>query len=218
MKKTVLLALVAFIFTIACKKDKTTPQPKVKTKTEGGITQIYAYDAQGRLNQIQYSSSASRDTVIYKTDSVSVYTISSGSLSLRYGVPLNSKGLASNYSTGLFSSEIYLYNSDDYRVRTEFSGIISSARDTAIVSNGNFIKHIKTTYEILVTTQLVDDYTFSDKSNSLSNEALGIQYNGKSNKNLISSRVSTNTTISCPAPSCGTPVTTTYNYSGRCAT
>ncbi len=214
MKKSlIILSLLAFIFAISCKKDKTTPQPKVKTKTEGGITQTYTYDAQGRQLQIFYNTLSLHDTVIYRTDSILFLSVSStGVLTQSFAMPVNSLGLVTGYASSLFSSESYAYNSDKYRILTNTNSLFSSTKDTAYISNGNVIRNISTTNSSFTTTQEVHDYTFSDKSNSISNEAFGLQYKGKSNQQLINTEIATSTTISCPAPSCGSPTTRTYNY------
>ena len=200
-----LILLSVFFFT-ACKKSDLpeAPQPigeiatvkpqatvisRVKSRKIGTEITNFTYDGYGRQNQ---ASSNENNSYIYQNGNSSIKAtvyLNNGILYQQYLYLLNSKGLAEKKDGGGYYTN-YTYNAKKNLVNElTVTGDGATTEVIYTYSQGN-ITEIKTFYGNIHSQTRTFTY-YTDKINSLDNEAFGQSYLGLASKNLVKSMILT---------------------------
>jgi YD repeat-containing protein len=200
------------VFLFSCKKESTsnpaagnTGVSKIKTWTGGSYITNYTFDAAGRCTREDYND-GSKSTYEYLAGKVILKRYNSSGVNTdTYNYETDANGLATKVTrpNNLTYDETIIYNNDKQAVKriTHISGTTQvidyfysngNSDSARITTNGNWQTTIKRTF-------------FTDKLNSLSNEAQGTGFYGKDNKNLLKTEIYTYADGSTNTPSA-------YNY------
>jgi hypothetical protein len=164
------------------------------------------------LSKINYTLS-NYDTVYYIADSIIYYHVDSTGDRLRLNAyTLNAQGVAINANQNVLTNETYKYNADGFMTNKNLISLLVASNDSMVINNNNVVQIHSSTNGFLGNTQNIKEFTFNDKINTLTNDAFGVQYLGKSSNNLILTEKSTFGTSACPLPTCTTPIIINYKY------
>lgn len=181
MKKLQLIILLVSIFStlVGCKKDNTA-NPIVPFKKIAKIfhnndpTQTFEYNSDGKLSKESYGTDDSK-SYTYSGNNIFILRLYYGKTS-HDTLILNSQGFVSK--SKLFNDSqtmSYEYNDDGYCIKETFSleGHEPKITNYTYV-NGNLVTDGTNSYE-----------RYLDKANTIDNEHRGINFYGKSSKNLV---------------------------------
>lgn len=205
------------IFTIGCKKDATNSVTRIKYVINNtNDTTKYTYDNENRILTEQFNSSNTITYYFYKgSDSIILSNISiSTNDTIRIGYyKLNANGVATDYSNPGFNNMQFVYNSDNYKIFESGSALFYSSSDSFNITNNNVTSSVLKSNTIGSSSRTVNTYTLDSRTNTITNDAIGSSFLGKSNANLITAlnEVKTSTSTLC-IPSC-TPTVEVKNYS-----
>ncbi len=195
MKKQLLFitAVLSLVFCFSCKKENTTNTPgnpaannvKVKTQTGNWGTTTYTYDGNGRVT-LEQNSSGSKVTYDYQNGMVIKKQYNTGGVNdftAQFEVGANGLIIKETHPNSPTYVSISVYNNDQEIVkRTITQNGVTDAFDY-FYSNGNCDSVRNSSNGNWNSTEV---YTyFTDKLNSLDNNAYGLPYFGKGNKNLV---------------------------------
>jgi hypothetical protein len=182
MNKLQLLILLVGIFStlVGCKKDNNA-NPIVPSKKVATIffnndpTETFEYNSDGKLSKLSYGTQG-YDSYTYSGNTIFILHYYNGSASYDTLV-LNSQGYVSKMSNGS-RTITYEYN-DGYCVKESWYGGTSIMNYEYV--NGNLVTDGTVTYEY-----------YLDKANTIDNEHCGINFRGKTSKNLVKQTIYSN--------------------------
>ncbi len=202
-KFTILIAVASVLFGISCNKDGTfNPSSRIKTITysPGGQIESFFYDSLGRISRISKSGITGYISFVYRgTDSIIVYTSNGIDSSILEKYKLSS-GLVSVKSMDT-ETKTFTYNGAGFLQFSNLNDGSINERDTFIISGDNVAEHRN-----FRTTGLLSSYNakqvftyLAEKNNTVTNEAMGMSFLGKSSSNLINNEVFRSETSSIPS-------------------
>lgn len=179
-----LFVIVGFLFLVnSCKKDNSatpkTPFKKVATiNISDDPTVNYEYNSDGKLSKLSYgNSSINYNTYTYSENTVIILEHYSGIISSDT-LFLNSHGYVIKETNG-WSTRAYEYDNNGYCTKQTYDPSSNSPSITNYTYiNGNLLTEVGNN---------TGTYTYEyylDKDNTISNEYKGVNFYGKSNKNL----------------------------------
>ena len=198
------LIMVSILFFTACKKSEILQSPteeiatasnskkpqtavsKIKTRTHGNGTSTltYIYDGNGRVMQFSGPEST---TFLFQNEMDTVFVtmfLETGPQVGDFLYPINSKGLATKMDLGV-TENIYTYNAKKNLIEDKTMVGNDVHLMTHDYAGGNLAETKYTVNGILKWTKTYTYYT--DKLNSIGNEAFGQSYLGVDSKNLVKS-------------------------------
>jgi hypothetical protein len=198
MRKQFLLVLIVVSFFVSCKKESTNQPPanpgggsttvsKIKEWTNNSGMTTYTYDASGRCTQYLYSSGAKNTFEFLSNKIIQRQFNNAGINDFTREYEVGANGLVSKETRPNDPNfdAVFIYNSDKQVVKKIYHQNGSTQTVDYFFSNGNCDSARFSTNNIWSSTTRFTYYT--DKPNTISNDAFGMQFFGKDSKNLLKS-------------------------------